>query len=180
MLGISLLISCSLHAQQTDTIKGPVIRIASGDVRGITVGAVTSFKGIPYAAPPVGEYRWRPPQPVKAWKEVREANKFCADIFTFSIAVAKFPPGKKLDWHYHPGGQILIITEGIGYYQERGKPKRIVRKGEVVKCLPGVEHWHGSSIESGVTYLAASPAQRGPTIWLQKATDEEYNSKTGK
>ncbi len=44
-------------------------------------------------------------------------------IFNFSIAVAKFPPGKKLDWHYHPDGQILIITEGIGYYQERGKPK---------------------------------------------------------
>ena len=101
-------------------------------------------------------------------------------IFNFSIAVAKFPPGKKLDWHYHPGGQILIITEGIGYYQERGKPKRIVRKGEVVKCLPGVEHWHGSSVESGVTYLATSPAQRGATVWLQKVTDEEYNSKPDK
>ena len=101
-------------------------------------------------------------------------------IFNFSIAVAKFPPGKKLDWHYHPGGQILIITEGIGYYQERGKPKRIVSKGEVVKCLPGVEHWHGSSVEAGVTYLATSPAQRGATVWLQKVTDEEYNSKTDK
>ena len=101
-------------------------------------------------------------------------------IFNFSIAVAKFPPGKKLDWHYHPGGQILIITEGIGYYQERGKTKRIVRKGEVVKCLPGVEHWHGSSVESGVTYLATSPAHRGATVWLQPVTDEEYKSKTDK
>ena len=101
-------------------------------------------------------------------------------IFTFNIAVAKFPPGKKLDWHYHPGGQILIITEGIGYYQERGKAKRIVRKGEVVKCLPGVEHWHGAALETGVTYLATSPAQRGATVWLQKVTDEEYNSKTNK
>ena len=97
-------------------------------------------------------------------------------IFNFSIAVASFPPGKKLDWHYHPGGQILIITEGIGYYQEKGKPKRIVRKGEVVKCLPGVEHWHGASVETGVTYLATSPAQKGATVWLQKVTDEEYNS----
>jgi quercetin dioxygenase-like cupin family protein len=101
-------------------------------------------------------------------------------IFNFSIAVAKFPPGKKLDWHYHPGGQILIITEGIGYYQERGKPKRIVRKGEVVKCLPGVEHWHGSSAETGVTYLATSPAHRGATVWLEKVKDEDYNSKTDK
>lgn len=101
-------------------------------------------------------------------------------VFTFNIAVAKFPPGKKLDWHYHPGGQILIITEGIGYYQERGKRKRIVRKGEVIKCLPGVEHWHGSSVEAGVTYLATSPAQKGATVWLQKVTDEEYNSKINK
>jgi len=101
-------------------------------------------------------------------------------IFTFNIAVAKFPAGKKLDWHYHPGGQILIITEGIGYYQERGKPKRIVHKGEVIKCLPGVEHWHGSSVEAGVTYLATSPAQKGATVWLQKVTDEEYNSKANK
>jgi len=95
-------------------------------------------------------------------------------IFTYNIAVAIFPPRKKLDWHYHPGGQILIITEGVGYYQERGMPKRIVRKGEVIKCLPGVEHWHGASIETGVTYLATSPAQKGPTVWLLKVTDEEY------
>ncbi|MGB4770403.1 MAG: cupin domain-containing protein [Chitinophagaceae bacterium] len=97
--------------------------------------------------------------------------------FNFNIAVASFPPGKKLDWHYHPGGQILLITEGIGYYQEKGKPKLTVRKGEVVTCQPGVEHWHGSSLESGVTYLAVSPAQKGATVWLQKVTDAEYQKK---
>lgn len=103
-----------------------------------------------------------------------ELNK-ADSIFTFNIAVASFPPGKKLDWHYHPGGQILVITQGIGYYQEKGKQKKIVHKGEVIKCLPGVEHWHGASIETGVTYMATSPAQKGPTVWLQKVTDEEYN-----
>lgn len=103
---------------------------------------------------------------------------FKADsTFNFNVAAASFPAGKKLDWHYHPGGQILVITDGIGYYQEKGKPKRTVQKGEVIACPPGVEHWHGSSVEAGVTYLAVSPAQKGPTVWLQKVTDEEYQSK---
>src|SRR5690606_1755225 len=61
-------------------------------------------------------------------------------IFTYGTSVAIFDPGARLDWHMHPGGQILIITDGIGYYQERGKAKQILHRGEVVKCLPDVEH----------------------------------------
>jgi quercetin dioxygenase-like cupin family protein len=39
-------------------------------------------------------------------------------IFNFGIAQAVYAPGSKLDWHIHPGGQILLITEGIGYYPQ--------------------------------------------------------------
>jgi mannose-6-phosphate isomerase-like protein (cupin superfamily) len=44
------------------------------------------------------------------------------DVFDFNVAHATFAPGAKLDWHIHPGGQILLITEGTGYYQEKDKP----------------------------------------------------------
>jgi len=98
-------------------------------------------------------------------------------IFTYSTAQAIFDPGARLDWHVHPGGQILFITYGIGYYQEKGKPKQIIRKGDVIKCSPGVEHWHGATPQSGVAYLATSPSQKGKTVWLQRVTDQEYDSK---
>jgi quercetin dioxygenase-like cupin family protein len=96
-------------------------------------------------------------------------------VFNYSISVATFDPAARLNWHTHPGGQILLITEGTGYYQEKGKPKQTVRKGDVIKCLPGVEHWHGALPKSGFTYLATTPTQKGKTIWLQKVTDEQYH-----
>lgn len=99
-------------------------------------------------------------------------------IFNYSIAVATFDTSARLDWHTHPGGQILLVTQGAGFYQEKGKAKQVVRKGDVVKCLPGVEHWHGATPESGFAYLATTPAQKGKTIWLQKVSDEEYYGRT--
>jgi len=98
------------------------------------------------------------------------------DTFDYGIAVATFDAGAKLDWHMHPAGQILLILEGTGYYQERGKPIQIVHKGDVIKCLPGVEHWHGAAPKTGFTYLATTPTQKGKTVWLEPVADKDYNS----
>lgn len=96
-------------------------------------------------------------------------------VFGNSIALATYAPGAKLDWHIHPAGQILLITEGTGYYQEKDKPLQIIHKGDIIKCLPGVTHWHGASPNSSFAYIASTPAQKGKTIWLQRVTDKEYN-----
>jgi quercetin dioxygenase-like cupin family protein len=98
-------------------------------------------------------------------------------LLNANIAVAEFLPNTRLAWHNHPGGQVLLITDGVGYYQEKGRPKQIVRAGDVIQCAPGVEHWHGGSLESGLTYVAISPAQKGGTVWGQPVSDEDYGSK---
>jgi para-nitrobenzyl esterase len=55
---------------------GPVAETANGAVRGLASGAIDEFLGIPYAAPPVGALRWRPPQPAASWSGVRDATQF--------------------------------------------------------------------------------------------------------
>jgi 4-carboxymuconolactone decarboxylase len=97
-------------------------------------------------------------------------------IFNLGLAQATFAPASKLDWHIHPAGQYLLVTQGTGYYQERGKPAQIVHKGDVIKCLPNVEHWHGATQNSDFTYVGVTPTQKGKTIWLNRVTDEEYNN----
>ncbi len=94
--------------------------------------------------------------------------------FNYNIAHVVMAPGAKLDWHRHPEGQQLIITEGTGSYQERNKPVQILHNGDVVKCLPGVEHWHAATPETDVAYLAITGDQ--PTEWLEPVSEQEFNS----
>jgi quercetin dioxygenase-like cupin family protein len=55
-------------------------------------------------------------------------------------------------------------------------PTQIVHQGDVIKCLPGVEHWHGASPGSGFAYIAVTPTQKGKTIWLEPVSDKDYSS----
>ena len=72
----------------------PVVRVESGELQGVLADGVDSFKGIPFAAPPVGDLRWRPPQPVARWTGVRQAAEFGANCMQgrFGPPPAR-PPG---------------------------------------------------------------------------------------
>ena len=99
------------------------------------------------------------------------------EIFNTVIGNVVFEPGARNNWHTHPGGQILIVTDGTGYYQEKGKPIRLLRKGDIVKILPDVVHWHGASPDREFTHIAVNAnIQRGIVEWRQKVTDAEYKN----
>jgi len=78
IIGILIILLCLCAWKIGGPPPVPPITIESGHVKGVFEedGTVAVFKGIPYAAPPVGELRWKPPQPVKPWKGVRDAKEF--------------------------------------------------------------------------------------------------------
>src|ERR1700742_3621090 len=73
VLAASLLASFSAGAADPSQV-----RIGTGVLQGVLDNGVVSFKGIPYAAPPVAELRWRPPQPTKSWSGARAAKDYGA------------------------------------------------------------------------------------------------------
>ena len=88
----------------------------------------------------------------------------------------KFEPKARSNWHSHPGGQILIVTNGTGYHQIEGKPIQIIQEGDVIKVPANAKHWHGASHEHSMTHTAIGPnLDKGGAEWAGPVTDEEYN-----
>src|SRR3954464_3993860 len=77
---ILLLAACGAtqiaYSQSTNETAAPVVKIANGTLEGTNESGIRTFKGIPFAAPPVGNLRWREPQPVVNWQGVRKTDHF--------------------------------------------------------------------------------------------------------
>ena len=98
------------------------------------------------------------------------------EVNTTAAGVVTFEPGARTFWHQHPTGQIIISISGTGFYQEKGSPKRILKKGDTVKCPPNTPHWHGASDTEAFVQIAITDRSEGSTQWFDVVTKETYLS----
>lgn len=79
--GIALAVVALLVGHLADASMPPTVKTAQGRVEGVRLGTVVAYRGIPYAAPPVGANRWRAPRAPSRWNGVRAAREFGASCF---------------------------------------------------------------------------------------------------
>jgi para-nitrobenzyl esterase len=94
---------------------GPIVNTLDGPVRGLTKNGVNMFLGIPYAAPPVGEFRWQPPQPVKRWRGTLNATGYgsnCPQVTGLGAFAA--PTSIDEDCLY-----LNVFTTGSSHHQQK-------------------------------------------------------------
>lgn len=97
------------------------------------------------------------------------------------IGNVTFEPGCRNNWHIHHaskgGGQILLCTAGLGYYQEWGKEAQVLHPGDVVVISPEVKHWHGAAPDCWFAHLAIEiPGEDTSNEWCEAVSDEDYAS----
>jgi quercetin dioxygenase-like cupin family protein len=83
-----------------------------------------------------------------------------------------FEAGTRTAWHTHTGPQLLVVTDGRCRFQRKGGPVQEVEAGGVVSIEPGEMHWHGASVDAGMTHLALNIDAE--TAWFEKVADDEY------
>lgn len=91
------------------------------------------------------------------------------------LAVVRFEPGARTNWHTHPLGQILLVTEGTGWTQCENGPKTEIRPGDLIWCNCGRRHWHGATDSTTMQHVAINEYLDGkPVDWMEPVTDEAY------
>ncbi|MDO5396231.1 MAG: carboxymuconolactone decarboxylase family protein [Bacteroidales bacterium] len=124
-------------------------------------------------------------QPYELGQKITPNPNFIGDAWLYPLSEhselnvpmfnVTFAPGCRNSWHKHSGGQILIATAGIGYYQEKDKPARRLFPGDIVEIAPDVEHWHGAAPDSWFAHIAIEcNPQTNKVTWLKPVNDIDY------
>ena len=91
------------------------------------------------------------------------------------VLAVNFEPGARTDWHWHPGGQVLHVTNGTGFVRNRAGETVRMSVGDTVTIPADEVHWHGATDGSPMTHLSLT--SHGVTVWTgEKVTDEEYGA----
>lgn len=112
-----------------------------------------------------------------AWVEMLSVDNANFDTQVYNVT---FEPGCRNYWHSHPGGQLLLVTSGEGYYQEKDGQIRLIKPGDVVEIKPDVIHWHGATPDSEFVHIGISTqVAKGAAVWYGPVSDDDYNSFKG-
>lgn len=94
----------------------------------------------------------------------------------FVMGSVTFEPGARTNWHTHPKGQVLMVTEGLGWYQEKGKSAQPIKRGDVINIPENVEHWHGASEDNRMVHVAITNYEgEVNAVWLDPVSDKTYS-----
>ena len=120
-------------------------------------------------------------QPNDAFAKYFIGQSYLASLSTKQVGIhnVTFEPGCRNNWHIHRatkgGGQILVCVAGKGWYQEWGKPARVLCPGDVANIPAGVKHWHGAAADSWFAHLAIEVSgENTSNEWLEAVDDEQY------
>jgi quercetin dioxygenase-like cupin family protein len=102
--------------------------------------------------------------------------KFVTSRKNYAIVNFVFEPGARNNWHSHPGAeQVLYVTEGEGFYQQEGKPKQLIKKGDVIVVPPDTKHWNGATDKKRLVHVSISDiAPQGHVTWFSPVSQSEY------
>jgi quercetin dioxygenase-like cupin family protein len=96
-----------------------------------------------------------------------------------TVALVRFIPGARTNWHRHDMGQTLHVTEGVALVGTRDGSVVRARAGDTVICPPGEEHWHGATADTFMSHFAMLEANADgsdPTTWLEPVPDGGYEA----
>jgi len=147
------LLACAALILATPALADPVVKSSAGALRGKVEGKAEAYLGIPYAAPPVGEARWREPKPVAAWTGERDATRYGADCYQSSPG-----PFGPYTAEFIAGGPVSEDCLTLNIWKPAGK----------AKGLPVFVFIHGGAFQGGAgslpIYNGSRLAPRGAVV----------------
>jgi para-nitrobenzyl esterase len=134
-IAVPLVAAATLFSSTALAQALPPVRVESGMVQGTLEDGLAMYRGIPFAAPPVGNLRWRPPQPVLPWKGVRAASEYGRACMQSNPAIANLPP---------PNEDCLFLNVWTPAHGKERLPVMVwIHGGGFVAGTPAEQLYHG-------------------------------------